>query len=57
MPLERWDWLGKGGLLPPILGLVVGFEAPWEEVLGVPSWAGLDWEHWQLVGPHFEWPA
>ena len=47
----------EGERLPPILGLAVGFEAPWEEVLVVPDWVGLDWEHWRLVGPHFEWPA
>ena len=43
--------------LPPILGLVVGFEAPYEEVLVVPSWVGLGWGHWPPVGHHFEWPA
>ena len=41
MPLERWDWLGEGLRLPPTLGLVVGFEALWVEVLVVPGWVGL----------------
>ena len=57
MPPEHWDWLREGEQLPPILGLVVGFEAPWEEVLMVLGWVGLDWKQWWLVGSHFEWPA
>ena len=32
-----------GGWFPPILGLVVSFEAPWEEVLVVLGWVGLEW--------------
>ena len=51
------DLVGEGVQLPPILGLVVVFEAPWGEVLVVPGWVGIDWQHWRPVGPHFEWPA
>ena len=36
-------WLGVGVLLPLILGLAVGFEAPWGEVLAVLGCVGLDW--------------
>ena len=53
VPLERWDWPGEGEQLPPILGLVVAFESPWKEFLMVPSWVGIDWEHWWFGGPHF----
>ena len=57
VPLECLDWLGEGVWLPPILGLVVGFKAPWEEVLVVPGWVVLGSWHWQPFGPHFEWPT
>ena len=57
VPPEHWDWPWEGVQLPPILGLVVGFEAPWGEFLVVPGWVGLDWQHWWPVGPHFEWPT
>ena len=54
---EHWDWPGEGERFPPILGLVVGSEAPWEELLVVPDCVGLEWEHWRPIGPHFERPA
>ena len=38
---EHWGWVGEGVQLPPILGLVVGFEAPWGEFLVVPGWVVL----------------
>ena len=41
VPLEHCDWPGEGEWFPPILGLVVGFEAPWGEALEVPGWVVL----------------
>ena len=57
VPPECWDWHREGVRFSPILGLVVGFEAPWGEVLVVPGLVGFDWQHWQPIGPRFEWPA
>ena len=39
--LECWEWPGEEWRFPPTLGLVVGFEAPWEEVLVVSGWVVL----------------
>ena len=52
--MENWDWAREGVRFPPILGLVVGFEAPCGEVLVVLGWVGLDW---QPAEPRFECPA
>ena len=38
---EWWDWVGKQVQLLPVLGLVMGFGAPWVEVLVVTSWVEL----------------
>ena len=57
VPSERWDLVGEGVRFLPILGLVVGFEAPSGEVLVVSGWIGLDLQRWWLVGPCFGWPT
>ena len=55
MPPEHWDWPGEGERLPPILGMEVGFEAPWGEILVVLGWVGLDLPRWRPIGPRSEW--